>query len=142
MNLQDAKRANVPFTAIKGLRVVVAEDDPAMRDLLVERLSFDGAIVEEVGSGLALFDRLRAWYWTGDEPDLLVSDIRMPGMDGLSLLEALRARGYDLPVILITAFGDPDLHARARELGAASVIDKPFDIDDLRIAVAHFAGRL
>jgi DNA-binding response OmpR family regulator len=68
-------------------------------------------------------------------PAMVVSDVRMPGYSGLDLLAILRCASWTLPVVLITAFGDEDTHAEARELGAIAVLDKPFDLDDLRAVV-------
>jgi len=67
-------------------------------------------------------------------PDLIVSDVRMPGWSGLDLLRFLRHRRSAIPVVLITAFGDRDTHERAARLGAA-VLDKPFALADLRRAI-------
>ena len=63
--------------------------------------------------------------------DLVVTDIRMPGLTGLEVLESLFDRHGHPPVICMTAFGDPETHALAGRLGAAAVFDKPFDIDIL-----------
>ena len=63
--------------------------------------------------------------------DLVISDIRMPWVTGMEVLRGMRqCLGYP-PVILITAFGDDQTHAEARQLGAAAVFDKPFDIEEL-----------
>jgi DNA-binding response OmpR family regulator len=63
--------------------------------------------------------------------DLIISDIRMPGVNGLSVLEGLREFKGVPPIILITAFGDEQTHADAERLGAAAVINKPFEITEL-----------
>ncbi len=122
-----------------GLHILVAEDDSAMRDLIVTTLAKDGARVSQVDNGLSLIDRLRAASREDQRPDLVVCDVRMPGMNGLTALATMRMGGFMMPVILITAFGDRDLHDSARRMGAVAVFDKPFDLDDLRTAVAHFA---
>ena len=70
----------------------------------------------------------------GIEPQLIVilSDINMPGMDGLALLREIRERRPDLPVIMVTAYGDEERRRRASEYGAADFITKPVDFDFLK----------
>jgi len=126
---------------LSGVHVCVAEDDPEMRRLIVDSLLRDGARVDEAPSGLALFDRLRRASLENDLPDILVSDIRMPGLTGLQMTAVIRDRGWGMPIVLVTAFGDEETHDAAAAVGATVVFDKPFDIDDLRTAVQHFLGR-
>ena len=68
------------------------------------------------------------------EPDLIVllSDINMPGMDGLALLREVKARRSDLPVIMVTAYGDDERRRQAHEFGAAEFVTKPVDFDVLK----------
>ena len=122
------------------VRVLLAEDDPEMRELLATALRQDGLEVVEARDGSALLDRLaEALAADGDLDgyDLIVSDIRMPGYSALDILAGVRRALRHTPVILITAFGDRVTHERAMRLGASAVFDKPFDIDDLRMAVYH-----
>lgn len=70
-------------------------------------------------------------------PDALVTDLRMPGMDGLALLEALRARDWDLPVILITGHGDVTHAVRAMKSGAEDFLEKPYDSQHLLMVLAR-----
>ncbi|MEQ1508150.1 MAG: response regulator [Myxococcota bacterium] len=108
-------------------RVVVAEDDDELRALVVRALRADGYAVDTAATGLELADRLFA-----DEiPDVVVTDVRMPGVSGLAALRGIRARAWATPVILVTAFPDAALIAEAMSLGAV-VLGKPFAIEDLR----------
>jgi len=119
--------------------ILLAEDDPAMRELVATALCRDGYDVSEVPDGGRLLTRIAGTYLTGTADlayDLVISDIRMPVCDGLKMLEGLRKAEWSLPVILMTAFGDASTHSRAEALGAA-LFDKPFDIDDLRTAVLN-----
>jgi CheY-like chemotaxis protein len=73
-------------------------------------------------------------------PDLIVSDVRMPGCTGLEVLARLRQRGLECPVLLLSAFADAETHAEARRLGARALLDKPVDLDVLRAAVDAAVG--
>jgi len=78
----------------------------------------------------------------GIEPQLIVilSDINMPGMDGLTLLQEIKERRPDLPVIMVTAYGDEERRQRANEYGAADFITKPVDFDFLKQQLRQLAG--
>ncbi len=121
-------------------RIFLAEDDDEMRLLLYEALVYDGYDVVDLSSGRELFNLLQRATELRIEPDIVVSDIRMPGMTGLEILKRIREQGSKTPVVLITAFGDEETLNAASRLGATAVFNKPFDIDDLRIAVAYFVG--
>jgi CheY-like chemotaxis protein len=114
-------------------RVLVAEDDDEMRKLLTTVLRAEGYAPVECRDGIDLFGHLEAFV--GREAaldiDVIISDILMPGPTGLEILEALHDRAGFPPVILITAFGDAGVHARARKAGVAAVLDKPFNVCDL-----------
>jgi len=116
-------------------RVLVAEDDREMRAIVAAALRRLGYAVTEARDGATAVDHIGSCllHNTPDPPDVIVADIRMPALTGLSVLASVRE--LDLPVILITAFGDDYTHALARRLGAVTVFDKPFDIDMLCAAV-------
>ena len=107
-------------------RVLVAEDDPAFRRLVVSRLLDDGCEVYEVASGVEL---LRLWSEPSWAPsgavDLVVIDHRMPGTTGLQVIRHLRARHFTAPCILMSAFPGPELWDEAEKVGA-TLISKPF----------------
>lgn len=123
-------------------RVVVAEDQPEMRELIATMLRREGYAVTEAIDGGALFDVL---IETLDNkinpqiPELIVTDIWMPGCSGLEVLSRLRRFDWSTRVIVITAFGDQTAHTEARRLGAALVLDKPFDLATLRTAARNLA---
>lgn len=112
-------------------KIVVAEDDAEMRSLLAELMRRDGYEVHEAKDGRELLLVLEAVCIHGVLPDLIVSDIRMPGYTGLELLWAMREAEIALPVILITAFSDRKVREGAQRSGAI-LVDKPLDFDDLR----------
>jgi DNA-binding NtrC family response regulator len=111
-------------------RVLLAEDDAAMRALLARRLCRAGFEVVEASNGIEALERL-----AGVRFDVVVTDLRMPGYDGLNILASLRQTAADVPVILITAFGTMSTHVAAARLGAYAILDKPFDLDDLMTVV-------
>ncbi len=122
--------------------LVVADDDPEMSELIASVMASRGYSVLRFGDGQELFAHIvDVMAGKASKPALVVSDLRMPGMTGLEVIVALKASGLGVPVILITAFGDPELHARARDLGAAAVLDKPFDMTALEVAIREVAAR-
>lgn len=120
---------------VPSLRVLVAEDDQEMNAVLCEALSADGHTVLAVRTGT---DALAALLNSAGRvlPDVVVTDVRMPGLTGLDLLRAMRRAGLRIPVIVITAFGHETIHREAFALGASAVLDKPFDLDELREVIA------
>jgi CheY-like chemotaxis protein len=124
-------------------RVLLAEDDPDMRRLLAARLRAAGHHVVEASDGVGIVDVIESMVWSEppDAFDVIVSDVHMPGLSGLDVLAALRCSGLPTPVILITAFGDDDVHAEALELGAVAVLDKPIDPQALDAAVMQVVPR-
>ena len=122
------------------IRVFLAEDDVEMRRLIAAALRRDGHFVLEARDGPGLLLEIGHAYW-GDLPDptptVIVSDLRMPGRDGLAVLNGLRQYAWCPPFILITGFGDASVHDQAARLGAEAVFDKPFDLDALRAAVVR-----
>lgn len=118
-------------------RILVADDQTEMRTLIRKMLVRRGYEVVEASDGPDLV-RVLIDGLTADEsraPDLIITDVRMPGFTGLEVLARLRREQWDTPVILITAFGDAKLHSEAQRLGAAYVLDKPFELEELRNAV-------
>ncbi|MFC1610044.1 response regulator [Myxococcota bacterium] len=118
--------------------VLVADDDPDMREEVARALRDNGIAVIAVDSGDQLVDYLGRCATFGGRflvPDVVVSDIRMPGYSGLEVLKAFREAHWNTPIILMTAFGDHETHEEARQLGAVATFDKPFDSDDLLTAI-------
>lgn len=131
---------NNPSTDHSG-RVVVAEDDAAMRDVLVCVLTAEGYDVEPYGRGDELLEGLLTSAARGCKPALVIADVCLPGLTGLAVLRELRERRYGAPVIVISAFCSEELLNDAIALGASVVLSKPFAIDDLRRVVRCFLPR-
>jgi CheY-like chemotaxis protein len=131
--------------AAAPLRVFLADDDAEMRRMIAQALRRDGHFVLEAQDGAGLLLELGHAFW-GDEPDpgvasVIISDMYMPARDGLAILRGIRRHPWCPPFILMTAFGDPELHTQARRLGVHAVFDKPFELQRLRFAVSALAGR-
>ena len=122
-------------------RLLVAEDDREFRGLLTAALRSDGYEIVEVATGFELLDALMTFSTSnanGRSFDLVISDVRMPGLNGITALARLGGGHKAPPVVFVTAFGDDEVHEQARQVGAIDVLDKPLDMDDLRAFVAEF----
>jgi CheY-like chemotaxis protein len=123
--------------ALVALRktVLVAEDDDAMRELLEEALAQHGYEVVSLEDGFELGDYLElAQAGQGRVPDAIVTDVRMPGRTGLEALASF-AVASRCPVVVISAFADAETRASAKRLGAAVVLEKPFEVEALTSAL-------
>ena len=110
--------------------VLVVEDDPAVRDVLTEMLETAGFRVVAAGDGMEGLDAMDK-----ARPDLVVSDISMPRMDGYRFYEEVRARRVDVPFIFLTGKGDEDEIREGRRLGVDDYLVKPVHEADLVVAV-------
>ncbi|MBW2369142.1 MAG: response regulator [Deltaproteobacteria bacterium] len=129
-------------TVTNTYHILLAEDDKEMRALIALSLRKGGYRVTECGDGIGLLTHLEPFLLPkgiGDKDvGLIISDIRMPGLTGMELLAGKPKNEGFPPIILITAFGDKETHAQAKELGAAAMFNKPFDMDDLLTIVHEF----
>jgi CheY-like chemotaxis protein len=115
-------------------RVLLAEDDDELRWGLHDLLRCAGYRVDAVRDGRSLLEHLGAGVLLDAQaapPDVIITDIRMPHLTGVQLLQKVRDRGWSTPVVVISAFGDRELKQRATSLGAAAFLDKPIDTDAL-----------
>lgn len=118
--------------AISGARVVVVEDDPGLNELLVEELGEQGWEVRSGRSAESGY-RIAAEF----RPDLVISDLQLPGADGLELLESLLRLPRPPAVLIITAFGTVERAVAALKAGADNFLTKPLDIEHLLISCAR-----
>ena len=121
----------------RALRVMVLDDEPIVGRRLRPALEKRGIEVEVFTDPLQARARLET-----TEFDIVVSDVKMRGLDGLSLLQGIRARGARTKVILITGFPSDELVREALSGGAFDLIAKPFKIADLLTAIARAAEAL
>src|SRR4051812_10381224 len=117
-------------------RIVIAEDDADMRGSLIEALGEDDYELVAVDSGIALCETLRSAKRLSELPSLIISDVRMPGLNGLAVVQAIRSWGWRIPIVLMTAYATEETLNEAFQLGATALLCKPFDVEDLRSAVA------
>jgi CheY-like chemotaxis protein len=132
------------FALLPRARVLVAEDDPELRAMIVKRLRADGCDVIEAENGQDALDKLDELSDGGvrrDELDLLVMDVRMPGLTGLDITYLLRSWRWVTPVVLVTAYPEPELCDEAFRL-EAKILAKPFGFARLsEAALAAVKGR-
>ncbi|WKZ65699.1 MAG: response regulator [Flavobacteriales bacterium] len=107
-------------------RVILVEDDALVRKLLEMRLVRAGWEVTALRDGRDLLALTRE-----HPPDLVLVDLGLPGVDGLSLVERLRAQGVTAPILVLTAYELPHLHATVRGAGANDLVQKPYDQEEL-----------
>jgi len=108
--------------------------------MMVAALRRDGYDIVEAKTGAELLDRIGSTMLFGEAsppPDLIVSDIRMPGFTGFEVLDGLRDAKWDTPIVLVTAYSTPETQEEAERIGASAVFKMPFDVDDLGTAVVN-----
>lgn len=119
--------------------ILVADDDAAIRQVLVDFLKEEGYEVTEAESGAGV---LNAMSTAASPPNLILMDVRMPDKSGLDVLKELKkSTDQDLPVIMMTAFGGSRVAIDAMRLGAYDYITKPFDIEDVGQTLTRYFDR-
>jgi len=117
-------------------RILLVEDDAATREMFSGVLKDAGMDVVEAADGVIAFDAA-----SGLSPDLVITDIAMPRMDGIELTRALRLLSSTERVPIIAVTGELAVFARARDAGCTAVVSKPCAARDLVRLVEHFIGR-
>lgn len=122
---------------MKGARILVVDDDPAILLVIRRSLAADGFNVETMDRGKGLIDRVASF-----KPDIVLLDLMLPDADGIELCRALRGRG--IGIIVLSAIGDDRKKVEALDEGADDYLTKPFSVDELlariRVALRHQAG--
>ncbi|MGH7072901.1 MAG: response regulator [Stellaceae bacterium] len=122
-----------------SVSILIVDDEPDVADMFRQRFRREARqgtyVLHVAGSGEEALDRLGGPI----QPELLVilSDINMPGMDGLALLREVKRRWPDLPVMMVTAYGDEERRRRAGDLGAIEFITKPVDFERLKAQLSR-----
>jgi excisionase family DNA binding protein len=130
-----ASRGGLGSEATGRPRILVVDDEQAVRDLLSKTLSMADYDVDTVPDGPGALDRLRTV-----EYDLLITDLKMPGMDGLSVIREARRQTPDLPVIIITGYSTEASAIEAINLGVTGYLTKPFRLPRILGAAAKALG--
>ena len=124
-----------PARALDRPRVLVVDDEASIRELLSKTLALAEYDVDTAPDGRAAIERLRLGHY-----DLLIADLKMPGLDGLSLIREAKRLKADLPVIIITGFSTESSAIEAVNLGVAGYLTKPFRVPQVLAAAARALG--
>ncbi|HEX4345951.1 MAG TPA: response regulator [Vicinamibacterales bacterium] len=116
-------------------RVLVVDDEASIRDLLSKTLALAEYEVDVAPDGRAALERMRMYPY-----DLLIADLKMPGMDGLTVIREAKRYKADLPVIIITGFSTENSAIEAVNLGVAGYLTKPFRVPQVLAAAAKALG--
>ncbi|ANF95165.1 response regulator [Paenibacillus bovis] len=111
-------------------KILIVDDQNGIRILLVELFSNEGYQMFQAANGKAALEVVEQ-----EVPDLVLLDMKIPGMDGLEILRHIKSTHPQIHVIMMTAYGELDIIQKAKDLGAIGHFTKPFDIDDMRKAV-------
>jgi excisionase family DNA binding protein len=132
-----ADRPSAPSVPTRSARqrVLVVDDEASIRDLLSKTLALAEYDVDTAPDANAALDRLRAVNY-----DLLIADLKMPGMDGLTLIRQAKRLKADLPVIIITGFSTESSAIEAVNLGVAGYLTKPFRVPQVLAAASKALG--
>lgn len=114
-------------------KVLIVDDQFGIRILLNEVFQKEGYQTFQAANGVQALEIL-----TKNKPDIVLLDMKIPGMDGIEILKRMKKLNQDIRVIIMTAYGELDMIQEAKDLGALTHFAKPFDIDDLRDAVKKY----
>ncbi|HXI30060.1 MAG TPA: response regulator [Vicinamibacterales bacterium] len=124
-----------PATGTARPRVLVVDDEASIRDLLAKTLALAEYDVDVAPDGRSALERMRLYPY-----DLLIADLKMPGMDGLTVIREAKRYKADLPVIIITGFSTESSAIEAVNLGVAGYLTKPFRVPQVLAAAAKALG--
>jgi excisionase family DNA binding protein len=124
-----------PLTGVTRPRVLVVDDEASIRDLLSKTLALAEYEVDVAPDGRSALERMRMYPY-----DLLIADLKMPGMDGLTVIREAKRYKVDLPVIIITGFSTESSAIEAVNLGVAGYLTKPFRVPQVLAAAAKALG--
>lgn len=118
------------------VRIMIIEDDKEMRSLLKDFLEEEGFETDSASNGVDALRMLSKDYF-----DLVITDIRMPGLTGLDILPRIRRLKPEIPIIVMTAYGSDDVRRRSLERGATIYLEKPIHLSKLRAVIREMVLR-
>lgn len=121
---------------MKPLRILIIEDGQSQREMLLDFLAGEGHTVSAATSGESGLEEVRRSHF-----DVILLDYKMPGMNGMEVLEAVKAMNPEIDVIMMTAFGTIETAVGAMKAGAVDYITKPIDLEDLLIHLRRISER-
>ncbi len=127
-------RADPPRAGAK--RLLVVEDEVHLAEVIADNLTLEGYAVRVIGEGLLALAAIR-----DEAPDLVLLDVMLPGLDGFSVCERLRAEGNAVPILFLTARAGQDDRLRGLQLGGDDYLGKPFDLRELILRVKAILRR-
>jgi excisionase family DNA binding protein len=134
-NIRPAPATRLPAPATARPRVLVVDDEASIRDLLAKTLALAEYDVDLAPDGRAALERLRIIPY-----DLLITDLKMPGVDGLTVIKEARRLKTDIPVIIITGYSTESSAIEAVNLGVSGYLTKPFRVPRVLAAAAKALG--
>ncbi|OAD50935.1 two-component system response regulator [Priestia megaterium] len=114
-------------------KILIVDDQYGIRILLTEVLQKEGYTTFQAANGFQAIDITKE-----QAPDLVLLDMKIPGMDGIEILKRLKQHDETIKVIIMTAYGELDMIQEAKDLGALTHFAKPFDIDEIRKVVREY----
>ncbi|KAA0548624.1 response regulator [Bacillus sp. BGMRC 2118] len=114
-------------------KLLIVDDQFGIRILLNEVFQKEGYQTFQAANGFQALDIVDK-----HSPELVLLDMKIPGMDGIEILKRMKVKDKDIQVIIMTAYGELDMIQEAKDLGAITHFAKPFDIDDIREAVRKY----
>jgi excisionase family DNA binding protein len=130
-----AAATTAPRGASERPRILVVDDESSIRDLLAKTLALAEYDVDTAADGRSALERLRLYPY-----DLLIADLKMPGIDGLSVIREAKRLKVDLPVIIITGYSTETAAIEAVNLGVSGYLTKPFRVPQVLAAAAKAIG--
>ncbi|MFN2744627.1 MULTISPECIES: response regulator [Bacillus] len=114
-------------------KILIVDDQYGIRVLLNEVFNKEGYKTFQAANGIQALDIVKK-----ERPDLVLLDMKIPGMDGIEILKRMKVIDEEIRVIIMTAYGELDMIQESKELGALTHFAKPFDIDEIREAVKTY----